>query len=1283
MPSTKNKRGDIETTGNSIVLNKGKSPTALDVTLTVTQPSENITLSLPVPTAPATTDVLVGRATTDTLLNKTLDSNILITAGETLNLTASGTLGIALNAGANDITIGGTDSTLVSGGNFEVKAGGSIDVTSAGTLNIGDTATTVTIGANATDVFIGGSGQTLTTQGDLVVTGDLTVQGNSTIINTSVLDVEDANITINKNGTLASAEGSGITVDSSGETIGSPWATAPAILLDTTKTSGWTINTGDDATGASEVLTADHSQDVFNKSLDNTNDLSITDSNFTLEGATANAQFSADALSAPGTFTLPAATDVLVGRISSDAGANRLQNKELSDNNVLFVDSDDTDKKLQFDLTPITTLNTRVFTPADGNMIVGGDTNDNDILTRANTQTITGAKTFSSFVQINAGADVTGNLDVGAGLDVTGNITVTGTVDGLDISTLGSTALGEGASQIGINDVGDIITATNVEGALQEIQTDLNTAESTLSAHVTDDASLKHDADEIEYQRLDGSKVDIEAASDNVELALTDLDDKKVGLTRLASNANGDGASLVGIEDLADIITATTVEGALAEIQTDLNAAESTLAGHIDAGASKHDADQIDVEAADGANHTNTDLETVIGQLDDALEARIKNSLIDAEGDLIVGDLDNTPARLPVGLDGQVLTANSAAGNGLGVEWSNAGGGGSGSGEINYVENPDDFAGSWGDSGANIVGTTEGATIPRDSTGSTAVKLTRSNTGTVEYGYNRFTVDDADLSKALKVQFDYLYQWTAGSVYIELYGYDDAGYSVNQTQYNLSNSVLPAADYSFYATWAAGSQKYMEIRFVFDASTSASDAITLSNLIVGPGTRTQGNPQVSKTVFTPVVYNNTGLSNTGSGSWARYNDQMNFTASITMAGDGTDIGALEIELPGGVSHNYGATNVKVGTATLFLEKNPSSDEIYTAQVLTSSTDATRLILVGVSPGTGFVAKTLNGTDFGSSTDRYRLVDVTCTLSIADWEGNTNIGTNYVEYPYNSDTTDADDTSSFAFGTAGVGFPTISGTTRVKRVQTVRNISAEDEIKLEVDLNGNDAWQAANNLFPWVEDGANEYGMKWEKFGANTINVSFGGNGANANETWATYGSAKWRMKVHSAGVPVTFGLATATTQGLVSDTTQTFGGDKTFADNVNVTGNVDVTGTMDVSGISTLGETTASLVYTSKSSQTIDPNSPSVSPFFTPTDTSSAWKLVVFGTDATSMIMNATAYVYRDSQALSTSNVFINQTSSNAGLIIEDDGTGAVQVRRNGDGLAGPRWLRMTITKIY
>jgi hypothetical protein len=53
-----------------------------------------------------------------------------------------------------------------------------------------------------------------------------------------------------------------------------------------------------------------------------------------------------------------------------------------------------------------------------------------------------------------------------------------------------------------------------------------------------------------------------------------------------------------------------------------------------------------------------------------ALDLKVDESLFDAKGDLLVGSADNTPAKLPVGTNGYLLTANSSATNG--VEWAAA-----------------------------------------------------------------------------------------------------------------------------------------------------------------------------------------------------------------------------------------------------------------------------------------------------------------------------------------------------------------------------------------------------------------------------------------------------------------------------------------------------------------------------------------------------------------------------------------------------------------------------------
>jgi len=216
---------------------------------------------------------------------------------------------------------------------------------------------------------------------------------------------------------------------------------------------------------------------------------------------------------------------------------------------------------------------------------------------------------------------------------------------GTKIQELSSTANAKGASLIGIEDAASLFTGTSVEDALAElagaggIQVDLifkaateltiasGAIAATQAAHTIDtesdaasddlDSITGGTAEEIIFLRAAnaartvvlkhaiganliacpaGRDISLAESTDFAALYHNGTQWLVVGFSTLAkggggignalaSTANALGASLVGIEDSGGIITATTVEGALAEIQTDLNAAELKTALITNAGA--------------------------------------------------------------------------------------------------------------------------------------------------------------------------------------------------------------------------------------------------------------------------------------------------------------------------------------------------------------------------------------------------------------------------------------------------------------------------------------------------------------------------------------------------------------------------------------------------------------------------------------------------------------------------------------------------------------------------
>ena len=139
----------------------------------------------------------------------TLEADAITVNGTALDEFIQDTVGAMFTSNTETrvtVTYQDTDGTI----DVEVDdmtANTDVDVNIANlTARLPEITESVTIG-DATDV-------TVTTSGNLVVTGDLTVSGDTVSANVATLDVEDKNITLNKSGgdSSSTADGAGITI---------------------------------------------------------------------------------------------------------------------------------------------------------------------------------------------------------------------------------------------------------------------------------------------------------------------------------------------------------------------------------------------------------------------------------------------------------------------------------------------------------------------------------------------------------------------------------------------------------------------------------------------------------------------------------------------------------------------------------------------------------------------------------------------------------------------------------------------------------------------------------------------------------------------------------------------------------------------------------------------------------------------------------------------------------------------------------------------------------------
>ena len=129
---------------------------------------------------------------------------------------------------------------------------------------------------------------------------------------------------------------------------------------------------------------------------------------------------------------------------------------------------------------------------------------------------------------------------------------------------------------------------------------------------------------------------------------------KKIGLGDVAEYVSASSAIttlLAGKQDVVSGVDSTEIgylNGVTSSIQTQLNSKQDVVAG----------VDSTEIGYLNG----------VTSAIQTQLDGKVALSTVDARGDLLVGSADNTVARLQVGTNSHVLTADSTADNG--VRWA-------------------------------------------------------------------------------------------------------------------------------------------------------------------------------------------------------------------------------------------------------------------------------------------------------------------------------------------------------------------------------------------------------------------------------------------------------------------------------------------------------------------------------------------------------------------------------------------------------------------------------------
>lgn len=231
-------------------------------------------------------------------------------------------------------------------------------------------------------------------------------------------------------------------------------------------------------------------------------------------------------------------------------------------------------------------------------------------------------------------------------------------------------------------------------------------------------------------------------------------------------------------------------------------------------------------------------------------------------------------------------------------------GGGSGSGEKNYITNGSGATGVTGwaestDGNVDITKTSTASELPRENTTESGLKIVSTTGATTDYVYFRFTLDDADVNKKMKIAFAQkaVGAYVSDDYNVEMY-VDSTDAYASSTQVTIVDPEIKASTGTAVYTFDTTADLFYELRIVSTAASGAGEGIVLSDVVVGPGTIVTS---AVVTEWQSMTNNPTGHTTNvehQSGHYRRIGDSMEVRGAIQFSGVNTE-GYLVIQMPTG------------------------------------------------------------------------------------------------------------------------------------------------------------------------------------------------------------------------------------------------------------------------------------------------------------------------------------------------------------------------------------------------